>query len=478
MEWLKSRVPNAAPPATPAPPKKRFAVTRSSDLRPIELPRDSTPAPSKPTVVQTATETPATPAPTPRVIVGDPAPKKSTASTTPAETPSATSKAKKVASEKAATTPGPIASKTTDKPATSTRLSEATTPTPSKGATPTPNRTAKTAPDSTPTPTKTAKTSTTPRPSSAPTIATTEPSTPKPTASTKPTATPTVLSNSKKSSTAKPLAASATPAATPTRSTPSPKSLAASTSAHDLLSVPAQTAKLSMATRTSTTSIVLPKPTPDPYRLPPIPRSGGGRYPWKTNIVTTVFWVGERPTANNPTPNHASSWDANWARSFGGYDNPDPDHRRNFIPVAFTPRQNPFYVALPYNDVTRGTTKPESRLVIPWFKSAFQREGLSVCRDRWVAVRNRDGKVGYAQWSDCGPFRTDHWQYVFGNERPRPNLNNGAGLDVSPALRDFLGLRGTDVTDWKFVEARDVPSGPWGRYGDNNIFAQRGGRGR
>src|SRR5437763_10150962 len=27
------------------------------------------------------------------------------------------------------------------------------------------------------------------------------------------------------------------------------------------------------------------------------------RYPWKKEIVTTVFWIGEKPTANNPVPN-------------------------------------------------------------------------------------------------------------------------------------------------------------------------------
>ena len=26
------------------------------------------------------------------------------------------------------------------------------------------------------------------------------------------------------------------------------------------------------------------------------------RYPWKKEIVTTVFWIGEQPTANNPIP--------------------------------------------------------------------------------------------------------------------------------------------------------------------------------
>jgi hypothetical protein len=84
--------------------------------------------------------------------------------------------------------------------------------------------------------------------------------------------------------------------------------------------------------------------------------------------------------------------------------------------------------------------------------------------------------VAYAQWSDCGPFRTDHWQYVFGNERPKPNLNQGAGLDVSPAVRDYLGLGSKDVTDWKFVEFREVPFGPWSRWGENNTFVQLGRR--
>jgi hypothetical protein len=197
-----------------------------------------------------------------------------------------------------------------------------------------------------------------------------------------------------------------------------------------------------------------------------------GRYPWKTGIVTTTFWIGEPAGGNNPVHNVSSSWDLNWQSSYGGYDNPNPESRRNFIPIGFIPRQNPFYIALPYNDVTRGTTKPEAKVVIPWFKDAFVREGQTVCRDRWVAVRNSSGKVCYAQWSDCGPFRTDHWQYVFGNEKPKPNLNNGAGLDISPAVRDYLGLKGTDVTDWKFVDDKDVPKGPWALYGDNNHFVK------
>jgi hypothetical protein len=74
-----------------------------------------------------------------------------------------------------------------------------------------------------------------------------------------------------------------------------------------------------------------------------------GRYPWKKNIVTTVFWIGERATRNNPVPNTKSAWDLRWGRHYGGYDN--PTDRANYIPVRFIPNQNPFYVALPYNDV-------------------------------------------------------------------------------------------------------------------------------
>lgn len=204
---------------------------------------------------------------------------------------------------------------------------------------------------------------------------------------------------------------------------------------------------------------------------------GASRYPWKMDIVTTVFWVGEKPTVNNPVPNTKSAWDVNWVQNFGGFDDPDPSARRNYIPANFIPRQNPFYVALPYNDVTHTTTKPEAPLVIPWFKDVYRKYGESVCHNRWIEIRSHSGRTCYAQWSDCGPFRTDHWQYVFGEDRPAWNINHGAGLDVSPAVRDFLGLNGMDVTSWRFVDFHDVPPGPWAYYGDNNDFVINARRG-
>jgi hypothetical protein len=199
------------------------------------------------------------------------------------------------------------------------------------------------------------------------------------------------------------------------------------------------------------------------------PPATAERYPWKKNIVTTVFWIGERPSRTNPVPNCRSAWDKNWRRSYGGFDDPDPAHRSNYIPVKFTPRQNPFYCALPYNDKTANGHRPEAPRVVPWFKEAYQGPGVSTCKDRWVAIRKGNRTV-YAQWEDAGPFRTDYWQYVFGNERPKPNLNKGAGLDVSPAVRDYLGLSEMDVTDWRFVELSEVSRGPWSTLGENNTF--------
>jgi hypothetical protein len=31
-------------------------------------------------------------------------------------------------------------------------------------------------------------------------------------------------------------------------------------------------------------------------------------------------------------------------------------------------------------------------------------------------------------------------------------------------------LQSTDLTDWQFVEVREVPPGPWRSYGGNNHF--------
>ncbi len=196
-----------------------------------------------------------------------------------------------------------------------------------------------------------------------------------------------------------------------------------------------------------------------------------GVYPWRLNITATVFWVGEDASARNPVHNHKSSWDGDWRDNFGGFDNPDPQQRTaDYRPKAFIPRQNPFYVALPYNDVSRGKHKPEAARVIPWFRKEFVKEGQSVCKGKWVQIQY-NGKYCFAQWEDCGPFTTEDWPYVFGDKTPVNMENKRAGIDISPAVRDYLGIKGgTALVNWRFVEFYRIPRGPWSKWGDNNPF--------
>lgn len=205
----------------------------------------------------------------------------------------------------------------------------------------------------------------------------------------------------------------------------------------------------------------------DPFGVPPVARrvveEPGEAFRmaerWKRNVISSVFWVGEAATENNPVPNTKSAWDQDWQASFGGYD--DPDRRDGYFPAGFVPQRNPFYIALPYNDIGKdGRHRPEASEVIPWYWRAYKGDSVSVCKGRWIAI-HQGGEVCYAQWEDVGPFETDHFGYVFGEEKPRPNRNGGAGIDLSPAVRDFLGLRGLDRVEWRFVESYEVPAGPW-----------------
>lgn len=188
-------------------------------------------------------------------------------------------------------------------------------------------------------------------------------------------------------------------------------------------------------------------------------------FPWKKKIVTTTFWVGQDATTYNDTNNYASAWDSKWTQSFGGTDN--PTQRFGFLPKGrFAVTQNPFYVALPFNDVKYPDL---ARKWVPWFNKEFAKSQryVSQCKGRWIEIRNAAGKSCFAQWQDVGPFRYDHAEYVFGKERP--NTYNKAGLDVSPAVKTHLGLDGLDLCDWRFVEAWEVREGPWITYGEQAI---------
>ncbi len=183
-------------------------------------------------------------------------------------------------------------------------------------------------------------------------------------------------------------------------------------------------------------------------------------YPLHENITATVFWVGEESgPENNYIPNAQSAWDDEWLAHYGGID--DPLNRNGYYPAEFTPKENPFYFALPYNDFSAdGKRKPSASSVVYWAKGKDWGDWESMCKNQWIKISFKN-KTAFAQWEDVGPFNTDDAKYVFGTAKPQNKENDNAGLDVSPAVRDFLGLSGMDKVSWRFVKENEVPDGPW-----------------
>jgi len=178
-------------------------------------------------------------------------------------------------------------------------------------------------------------------------------------------------------------------------------------------------------------------------------------------VSTTIFWIGEAADADNGfIANDDSAWDECWKERYGGID--DPVNRNGYLPAAFTPNENPFYVALPYDDIDdNGDRRANVATVVPWAKIADIPPTDSAVKNRWVKITS-GANTCYGQWEDVGPFKENDFHYVFGLSRPRNGINQHAGLDVSPAMRDCLGLTdGITPTTWRFVEAAEVPAGPW-----------------
>ena len=211
------------------------------------------------------------------------------------------------------------------------------------------------------------------------------------------------------------------------------------------------------------------KPKADPRKAPASTTTDS--FPTKRNIITTYFWIGQGGTSISSTTNIKSAWDEFWKKNFGGIDCPEDrkdakKFREASLPEKFAPTLNPFYVALPFNDIA---FPKKARAFVPWWsEKEFKKDHLeSQCKGRWVMIKFQN-KVCFAQWEDVGPLRYDHAEYVFGDERP--TRYSRAGLDVSPTVRDYLGLSGLDKTDWKFVEDDQVPYGPWIEYGEQAIL--------
>jgi hypothetical protein len=183
-------------------------------------------------------------------------------------------------------------------------------------------------------------------------------------------------------------------------------------------------------------------------------------YPLHRNITATYFWAGEDAGKDNKDiSNLSSAWDDSWAKHYGGID--DPKKRSGFLPSGFTPKENPFYFALPYNDFDKkGKRKKEVFNLATWANSGTWKSDESILKNRWIRIV-KGTKTTYAQWEDVGPFSEDDTAYVFGAADPKSKTNKHAGLDVSPAVRDMLGLSDVDTVDWQFVDDDQVPDGPW-----------------
>jgi hypothetical protein len=224
---------------------------------------------------------------------------------------------------------------------------------------------------------------------------------------------------------------------------------------------------------------VTPTQTPTPTPKPTVKPAVG--YPWHTNIVSTTFWVGEIFDASASDGSQViSTYDAHWYANYGGCDgvivkNVCGTQKRtaanHYFPLNMRPKQNPFYLDLPFDDINDPGAYARRGQVIPWAKSAayapyVRNPNVSLMKNRWVEM-TKGGHTCYGQIEDAGPGEYNDATYVFGsgNARPQNARYGGAGLDVSPALNGCLGfaeLNGDDDRlSWRFVEASQVPAGPW-----------------
>lgn len=183
--------------------------------------------------------------------------------------------------------------------------------------------------------------------------------------------------------------------------------------------------------------------------------------PLTHTVVATVFWIGEPADADNGgISNSASEWDANWEAHFGSVDTPYARQHNGNWPAGFKPRENPFYVALPYSDFDdAGVVKPDV-VDIPWYTAQSPpTKTKSIIKNHWVAIAH-GGKLAFAQWEDAGPDGQDDVAYVFGTAPPANTFGIRAGIDLSPAVADYLGIGSSAQVQWFFVD-KPLKSGPW-----------------
>jgi len=245
----------------------------------------------------------------------------------------------------------------------------------------------------------------------------------------------------------------------------------------------------------------------------------GSKYPVHMGISASTFWVGEHGSDDNfDISNVGSAWDSHWGTNYGLEDGPQISRDKDFIPTSssYKKKENPYYVALPYNDyqeMVYNGSKPAS--VVPLkpdykkiYSADYQRDVVvttavstvnyekrkntiskiywkdsevwtkkSMVKARWLKI-TYNGKTTYAQWGDAGPYYYDDVDYVFGTAKPAIQTLStdypNAGIDLSPAVMLYLGVSlsstGANISNvtWQFVDFADVPEGPWKKYISTN----------
>lgn len=232
-------------------------------------------------------------------------------------------------------------------------------------------------------------------------------------------------------------------------------------------------------------------------------------YPWHINIRATTFWVGEIFNERVSDGSQVcSTYDKDWAYDYSNintYKIPETsiacpgsiaggcdgvwEHNNgiktcstelrskdnDYFPTKIIPKENPFYVALPYDDVNDEKGFDERCKNIPW---AFDHEYSGHCTDphfsylknRWVEIIGPHNATCFGQIEDAGPSHDELYHdasYVFGNTNAQPvqQYFNNAGLDMSPALTSCVGFADIDGegerVKWRFVQNKDVLDGPW-----------------
>ena len=169
--------------------------------------------------------------------------------------------------------------------------------------------------------------------------------------------------------------------------------------------------------------------------------------------ITTIFWVGEGATEDNGyIHNKSSYWDENWMKSYGGVDS--PTHRKGDLPAAFTPKQNPFYIALPFAEVDGDGNLKEAAKKIPGFGE--NHGPLTEIAGLKSATR---GSRASPSGRMSGPLRRRRFRLGVSAARSSPRTRGGlkAGLDISPAAAQYLGVEDSDApsgASWKRLRCR------------------------